>query len=96
MSELDNQPDQLDQEIDSVLMAYDDPTNNGAGHHNVIFTRRQVKLLLLKARKDEAEYPAVLRAYNTGLGASEYESFLTGAEKKRIKFLEEEMKGVTS
>ncbi|TAL08188.1 MAG: hypothetical protein EPO02_13455 [Nitrospirae bacterium] len=34
-------------------MAYDDPTNGGAGHHNVVFATRQLQQLLLDARMDE-------------------------------------------
>lgn len=49
------------------------------------------RIELLRARIDEIEYPASVRAYEAGLGALEYESFLTKEERARSKDLQAEL-----
>ena len=38
-------------EIDAILRDYDDPFNNGAGHHSVVFARKQLLTLLAAAHR---------------------------------------------
>lgn len=39
--------------IQVILLSFSDPTNNGAGHHNVVFAERQINALIRQARRDE-------------------------------------------
>lgn len=45
------------------------------------------KAIQLEARVDEVELRAVLAAFSAGLGASEYESFMSPEERQRVNEL---------
>lgn len=50
--------------IETILLAYDDPTNNGAGHHNVVYSRKAIEALLHQVEADS--YANAL--YDVGYG----------------------------
>lgn len=55
------------------------------------YVPKQHQVDLLRARIDEVEYPASVRAYKAGLGAGEYESFLTKDEQSRRNRIQAEL-----